>query len=252
MFGTAASGQGVYAEGVGTIVGKVFLDNHWVNTKLKEVYHVPACSLCLFSTGTIEKMGYILLQGGWQMSIFKSSSPLMFTLDTQNGYVVTGQKVLEAYYQFIQNVYYFNLVMDGSPLLQSTVDIWHWHFAHPGDTTLGKIPPNTKGVNNIDPRPEGHPACEGCAWGKSHCHSFPCSSLHATEPCHLIHSDLDGPMRTQSIDRYSYFCSFLDDYSDLAFIVYLKNKFSALDAFKMFKVWAENQTQKTVKRFRSD
>jgi transposase InsO family protein len=59
-------------------------------------------------------------------------------------------------------------------------------------------------------------------------------------------------MRTLSINGFSYFFVLIDDYSDLAYIVHLKAKSAALQVFQFFKAWAENQTQKTIKKFCSD
>ena len=106
-------------------------------------------------------------------------------------------------------------------------------------------------VDGVDPADDEEP-CEGCAFGKSHRHPFPPSEKRATEPLELVHTDLDGPMRTQSIGGYKYFAGFLDDYSGLARAYYLKHKSDAIQAFHDYKAWAETQTGKKLKKIRSD
>jgi transposase InsO family protein len=252
-FGTAASGHGMFAEGVGVIAGYVDVDGRLISTCLTNVYHIPQAATQLFSTGTIERNGYTLLQGGWRMSIF--SSKLGFDTKMESGYSCSGGKLLEAKYSPAQNVYYFDIWIEAPLPLQSAVteyDLWHRRYGHCGNGALSKVPSNTTGSGPVPQRPDGHPSCKGCAWGKSHRRSYRLSSSRALEPCQLIHGNLNGLMRTLSIDGFSYFFVLIDDYSDLAYIVHLKAKSAALQAFQFFKAWAENQTQKTIKKFRSD
>jgi hypothetical protein len=187
------------------------------------------------------------------MSIF--SSKLGFDTKTESGYSFSGGKLLEAKYSPAQNVYYFDIWIEAPLPLQSVVteyDLWHRQYGHCGNGALSKVPSNTTGSGPVPQRPDSHPSCEGCAWGKSHRRSYWSSSSRASDPCQLIYGDLNGPMRTLSIDSFSYFFVLIDDYSDLTYIVHLKAKSAALQAFQFFKVWAKNQTQKTIKKFRSD
>lgn len=90
---------------------------------------------------------------------------------------------------------------------------------------------------------EDQSPCEGCQWCKSHRAPFPASSKCATKPLELVHTDKDGPMRTQAINSgYKYFIMFLDDYSSLGRAYYLHHKSESIQAFEDFKAWAENVT----------
>ncbi len=74
----------------------------------------------------------------------------------------------------------------------------------------------------------------------------------ATEVLERVHMDLDGLMRTQAIGGWKYFAGFIDDYSGLARAYFRKHKSDAIQVFKDYKVWAENQTSKKIKLIRSD
>ncbi|CAL9001991.1 unnamed protein product, partial [Prunus brigantina] len=95
--------------------------------------------------------------------------------------------------------------------------------------------------------------CHGCAIGKNHREAFPQESkLRAKEPLGLIHSDICGPMQTPSLGRNRYFITFIDDYSRMYWVYFLRNKSEALHVFKRFKVMVELQNGYHIKRLRTD
>jgi transposase InsO family protein len=65
----------------------------------------------------------------------------------------------------------------------------------------------------------------------------------------LIHSDLCGPMSIDTLSGYSYFITFIDDYSRKTWIYFLKTKESdeVLDRFKEFKALVENWTGRRIR-----
>lgn len=67
-----------------------------------------------------------------------------------------------------------------------------------------------------------------------------------------MHSDLCGPMQTASLGGSRYFLLFIDDYSRMSWIYFLKNKSETFEHFQKFKAFAENQTGKRLKVLRSD
>lgn len=64
---------------------------------------------------------------------------------------------------------------------------------------------------------------ECCILGKQHCESFPKGvAYRAKHPLELVHTDLFGPMRTQSIGGSCYFLTFIDDYRRKTWVYFLK------------------------------
>ena len=56
--------------------------------------------------------------------------------------------------------------------------------------------------------------CEGCVEGKMHRQPFkPVGEIRSTRKLQLVHSDVCGPMCTESISGRKYFITFIDDYS---------------------------------------
>ncbi|CAL2253623.1 unnamed protein product [Prunus armeniaca] len=89
--------------------------------------------------------------------------------------------------------------------------------------------------------------------GKNQREAFPQESKwRANEPLGLIHSDICGPMQTPSLGGNRYFITFIDDYSRMCWVYFLRNKSDAFHVFKKFKVMVELQCGYHVKRLRTD
>ncbi|GJV64374.1 retrovirus-related pol polyprotein from transposon TNT 1-94 [Tanacetum coccineum] len=74
----------------------------------------------------------------------------------------------------------------------------------------------------------------------------------AKDVLELVHSDLCGPLRTDSLAGSRYFFLFTDDYSRMSWVYFLKLKSETFEFFKKFKALAEKQTRKNLKVLRTD
>ena len=61
-----------------------------------------------------------------------------------------------------------------------------------------------------------------------------------------------GPSRKEGTTGEIYFVLVIDDYCRLTCVSFLKEKYEALEKFKVFKALTENQTGKRLKAVRSD
>ena len=68
----------------------------------------------------------------------------------------------------------------------------------------------------------------------------------------LIHSDVCGPMSSTSLSGFEYYITFIDDYSRMTWIYFLKEKGKVFEKFKEFKALIENLSNKRIKTLRSD
>ena len=68
----------------------------------------------------------------------------------------------------------------------------------------------------------------------------------------LIHSYVFGPIKVPLISKSIFFLSFIDDYSRMTWIYFLKSKTQVFSWFKEFKAFVENQTSKKIKCLRTD
>jgi Integrase core domain len=74
----------------------------------------------------------------------------------------------------------------------------------------------------------------------------------ATRPLELIHTDICGPITTDSFSVKEYFITFIDDYSRKCWVYFLEKKSKAFETFKKFKVMVEKTTGKKIRSLRSD
>ncbi|KAK4395806.1 Retrovirus-related Pol polyprotein from transposon RE2 [Sesamum angolense] len=92
---------------------------------------------------------------------------------------------------------------------------WHSRLGHPSLPTLQKILP-------ID---SARLECESCELGKHHRASFPPRvEKRSSSPFTLVHSDIWGPCRFESLRGFRYFITFVDDYSRMTWVYLLKDR----------------------------
>lgn len=76
---------------------------------------------------------------------------------------------------------------------------------------------------------------------------FSSSDTKSKDILEIVHSDIAGPMETQSIGHARYFITFIDDFTKMVFVYFMKSKEEAFDKFKEFKNLVENHTGKQIK-----
>ena len=115
------------------------------------------------------------------------------------------------------------------------------------------LPIASKAVEGLPEIQEKHDGvCKGCAKGKNKKKTFPNSESKAKSILEIIHSDVCGPMSSNSLSGYAYYVSFIDDFSRKTWVYFMKNKDEVFGKFKEFKALIENHTEKKIKTFRSD
>ena len=68
----------------------------------------------------------------------------------------------------------------------------------------------------------------------------------------LVHTDLSGPTRTRDFYGERYFMTFVDDFTRMMWVNFLKEKLAASVKFKIFKNKVENESRIKIKGLRSD
>ena len=95
--------------------------------------------------------------------------------------------------------------------------------------------------------------CEACAMGKQHRLPHPPSTTPpAATPLELLHTDLCGPMSTDSLGGSRYFMTALDDHTGFSWTFFLRRKSDAPATLIDFITYIQRQTGGTVRRIRSD
>ena len=95
--------------------------------------------------------------------------------------------------------------------------------------------------------------CDVCQYGKQERLPFPINKAwRASEKLHLVHIDVCGPQKTQSLNGSRYFILFIDDFTRLCWVYFLKFKSEVAGVFQKFKALTENQVDCKIKVLRSD
>ncbi|KAM1746866.1 hypothetical protein ACFX11_013456 [Malus domestica] len=103
-------------------------------------------------------------------------------------------------------------------------------------------------VHGLPSIQENEEICEGCALGKHHRDSFPHGKAwRAKVPLELIHTDVCGPMNTSTQVGNKYFLVFVDDYSRMTWVYFLRQKSEVFSIFKKFQAMVERQSGYLIK-----
>ena len=132
------------------------------------------------------------------------------------------------------------------------LDLWHRRLAHHHLANVkALLHHNLVTGMAIDSKTAPDPICEPCLAGKIHANPFPSSLWDASRPLELIHSDVHD-VGHLSMSGFRYWITFINNYLRFCFVMPLKAKSQAFEAFKTFKDFAENQSKQKIKILHDD
>ena len=100
------------------------------------------------------------------------------------------------------------------------------------------LPKISKPTNNI---------CKSCQLSKQTRTNFKTKEHSTSKPIDLIHTNLCGLSRTQTLQNERYFMFFINDFTRMVWVTFLKEKSEAFDKFRIFKPLAENESENKIK-----
>ena len=127
--------------------------------------------------------------------------------------------------------------------------IWHSRLGHASFPVVERVI-----RNNLLPRSTSHhveSVCDSCQKAKSHQFPYSSSENKSCAPLDLIHSDVWGPAPI-SVGNYTYYVSFIDDYSRYTWIYLLKHKSEVFHVFKNFQSHVERKYTRKIIRMQTD
>jgi len=131
--------------------------------------------------------------------------------------------------------------------------VLHAHLGHLSLPAIKRLPNTIKGIQ-LHARSPSACSFEACIMGKMFRRPFLTSEDKAkTRLLELIHSDVIGPMQTETMRGYRYIIMFTDDYSRYTEVYFMKLKSEAPAKFKEYVARVEKQHSKSkVCRIRVD
>ncbi|RVW24990.1 Retrovirus-related Pol polyprotein from transposon TNT 1-94 [Vitis vinifera] len=121
----------------------------------------------------------------------------------------------------------------------------HCRLGHPSLPVLKKLCPQFDTLPSLD--------CESCHFAKHHRSSLgPRLNKRAESLFELVHSDVWGPCPVTSQTGFRYFVTFVDDFSRMTWIYFMKNRSEVFSHFCAFSAEIKTQYDVSVKILRSD
>ncbi|GAU33196.1 hypothetical protein TSUD_206550 [Trifolium subterraneum] len=130
--------------------------------------------------------------------------------------------------------------------------LWHYRYGHLNFKSLNQL----SSKHMVVGLPLIHTPdklCEGCFASKQPRNSFKNTVYYrSTQPLHVVHSDICGPIETATLGGNKYFMTCVDEFTRKVWIYLLKEKSEAFSAFKKFCATAERQCENHLKILRTD
>ncbi|KAL4318060.1 hypothetical protein GQ457_18G019390 [Hibiscus cannabinus] len=137
------------------------------------------------------------------------------------------------------------------PIKENITEVWHKRLGHYHHQGLLQM--NFKMMTNDLPELDDQiSSCKACQFGKQNRKPFPKSTWRATHKLQLIHTDVAGPQRTPSLKGSRYYIVFIDDFTRMCWIFFLKFKSEVAQVFWKFKARVENESCCKIQIVRSD
>lgn len=124
-------------------------------------------------------------------------------------------------------------------------DLLHPRLGHPNLSKLKKLVHSLSSLFIFN--------CESCQHGK-HAHSSFSSLVNnrAKAPFSLVHSDVWGPSHVNSTLGFSYFFTFIDDFSRCTWLFLMKSGSELFSVFQTFTAEIKSQFGVPIRALRSD
>lgn len=170
-----------------------------------DVYYVPNLKNNLLSIGQLQEKGLKVIFEDNKCKVYHKEKGLIITstMTRNRMFIITGHVFpLALLSEFCNKVEERDLG-----------HLWHCRFGHLSDKGLRTLLHKDM-VRGLPELQESSKVCDDCLKGKQHREVFPKESTwRASKVLELVHSDICGPITSESNSKKRYFITFIDDYS---------------------------------------
>lgn len=227
----------VDAIGKGDVLFDMTFATHKKRILLTDILYVPEMGFNLFSVTTVVAKGCSVEFNGTRFLLKKDGKIVALGTNTTSHTTLNCEVIVE----------------HAKVATISPIELWHQRLGHIGYDRILATAKLVDGVKIDTTTTSENFTCEACIQGKQH--RTPLSKEPANRAkvrLIRIHSDICGPMSTQTFGGKRYFAIFVDDYSRLCAVAFLREKSDLLSEFLKFKTEIELQTGEKIKLIRSD
>ena len=242
------NGMRVGVKAIGTLTLDLGLGKLLV---LDNVYYVPSMRRNLVSASLLVKYGCRLVIDNNGITISKDSVQLGSGV-IMNDYLQLNCSPAQQEILLVENTDTSSNTLTGvkrTKCDEKSAYLWHRRLGHISKERLKTLVKNNI-LNELDF--SDLEDCVECFKGKMTNLRRKKTTCRSQTPLELIHTDICGPFRTQTICGNVYYITFIDDYSRYSYVYLLSEKSQALQAFQIYKAEVEKQLDKKIKTVRSD
>ena len=231
-------GHKLDALGRGTVVVNMMIDNNKsTRAELTNALYVPDLRCNLFSVRSATENGKVI----------HFAKEHCFIHD-ENGNV-KGKGVL------VGKLYQLSVEpsSDCEYASLTSIDLWHNRLGHMSERRIRDMVKKEMVTGVGFKMSDEMSFCEGCVEGKMTRKRFKAlGEIRAQRKLERVHSDVCGPMQTESPSGKKYFITFTDDFSRCSAVYFLNKKSEALEKFKEFEKAVTNETGLQIGALRTD
>ena len=211
--------------------------------ELKNVLHVPKLSCNLLSVSKLTK------DSNCCAVFFDSHCEFQ---DRDLGTMIGSASLREGLYYFDDYLSRNKQAQGLSSSISSNsardqIMLWHLRLGHPSFPYLKYLFPDL--FKNVDCTTF---QCESCFLSKSHRISYKALTYRASKPFYLIHSDVWGPSKINTLTGKKWFVTFIDDHTRLCWVYLMREKSEVEGLFKDFYSMVENHFQTKISLLHTD
>ncbi len=226
------------ALGKGTIQMMLHIDGQPTCDSFNNILYIPNLGKNLFLVGKMmhERQHNLHIKNDKMIISTLGGKPVLTGTEFNNVYYVDGKVYIEQV---------------NSATATNEMQLWHKCLGHINADNLWFMIQNhtVQGLTSTSSELE---FCESCAINKLTHLPFPSGGNWTNDKLQIIHSDLCGPMKTQTIQGNHYFITFIDDFSRQAQVYFIKLKDQSFNKFCKFKAQVENETSFWIKTLQTD
>lgn len=217
-------GRIISAFAIGTIVMKCKVGQKETEIFIRNCYYAPDMSRNLLSVSKMTDYGNKIWTEKNLAKIFNSKRELIAVAEKKENLYVLNCQVIEKNISAYTN----DTVADEH---MSNKEKWHRTLGHVNFKYLSSMCRNQ--VADGLPRyvEDVHLKCETCLTSKMSRLKFNNNRTRANQILEIIHTDVNGPITQTGYNGEKYFVSFIDDYSKIATVYFMKSKDEVFDRF---------------------
>jgi len=221
-----------------THIGSLIVKNPMKNLHLKDVLHVPQTSKNLVSVHRFTLDNNVLIE----------FYPYFFLVkDLRTRRIILRGRCVGGLYPLISSPSSSWSNKQANIVTKPSSSRWHSRLGHPSSVIVKYV----LSKNKLSYENSVESVCDPCQQAKSHQLPYPISTSVSTAPLQLIFSDVWGPAPT-SVGRFSYYVSFIDDYSKFTWIYLLKKRSDVFQVFINFQNLVERKLNSKIIAMQSD